>query len=172
MVLAVLASATELGKSLFMRIAKDREQTGGGEFAFSLAELLISVAILGLVFGGSIRCYVASAEHAEWSAHALAAQSVASQGVEQARSAKWDPQAWPQLVGPGCPDELGITNYMQTAILDIPYRGNPFIVTNYVQITTVSTNPSIRQIRSDCVWNFAKRGMFTNSIITLRAADQ
>jgi len=139
---------------------------------FTLVEVVMSIAILALVIQGVLLGYVQSARWTEWSAQSLAAQSLASQGAEQARSAKWDPQAWPQAIGPGLSDELGVTNYMQTNILDIPMNGTPVIVTNFISITTTSTNPPVRQIRSDCVWEFMSRGLFTNTVIMLRAPDQ
>jgi prepilin-type N-terminal cleavage/methylation domain-containing protein len=147
---------------------KDRRACSG----FTLTEVVISVVILAVVIQGVILGYVKFTQQAEWSIHSLAAQSLASQGVEQARSAKWDPQAWPQAVGPGKSDELGVTSYMQTNTLDIPMTGEPTIVTNFIRITTVSANPPVRQIRSDCVWRFMNRGLFTNTVITLRAPDQ
>jgi len=141
-------------------------------WGLTLMEVLVSMAVLGLVFAGVISGLLTCSQSAEWSAHSLAAQSIASQGLEQARAAKWDPQAWPQSIGPGLPDELGVTSYVQTATLDIPYQGQPAIVTNYIGVTTVSADPPIRQIRSDCAWTFMSRGPFTNTVITLRAADQ
>ena len=138
----------------------------------TLMEVLVSMAVLGMVFAGVIAGLLTCSRSAEWSAHSLAAQSIASQGLEQARAAKWDPQAWPQTIGPGLADELGLTSYVQTATLDVPYQGQPTIVTNYISVTSVSADPPIRQIRSDCVWTFMSRGPFTNTVITLRAADQ
>lgn len=156
-----------------MRVLHRRQQCKAAEIsAFTLAEVLISIAILGMVFGGVIAGHLTCAQRAQWSAYSLAAHSIASQGLEQARAAKWDPQAWPQSVGPGLADELGVTNYAQTATLDVPFKGQPIIVTNFISVSTVSSDPPIRQIRSDCVWTFMSRGLFTNTVITLRAADQ
>ena len=138
----------------------------------TLMEVLVSMAVLGMVFAGVISGLLICSQSAEWSAHSLAAQAIASQGLEQARAAKWDPQAWPQNIGPGQADELGVTSYVQTATLNIPNQGQPTMVTNYIRVTSVSADPPIRQIRSDCVWTFMSRGPFTNSVITLRAADQ
>ena len=139
---------------------------------FTLTEVVISVLILVTVIQGVILGYVQFTQQAEWTAHSLAAQSLASQGLEQARAAKWDLQAWPQGTGPRSSDELGATSYMQTNTLDIPMNGQPAVVTNFVSITTVSTSPALRQIRSECVWRFMNRGWFTNTVVTLRAPDQ
>lgn len=133
---------------------------------FTLTEVVISLLILAVLVGGMIGGYVNSASRAEWNAHSLAAQSLSFQGVESARAAKWDPQAWPPV------DELGVTNFIQVEILDIPIRNTPIYATNYVSVTWVSTNPPLRQLRTDCVWSFPGRGLFTNAVVTLRAADQ
>jgi len=135
-----------------------------------LAEVVVSIAVATLAFGGVIYGYVLTADRAEWSANSLAAQSLAMQGVEQARSAKWDPKAWPAV------DELGLTNYTQVDTLDVPVSGQPVLATNYISVTLVSLDPPLRQLRADCVWRLANgcrsRGPFTNTVITLRTADQ
>lgn len=142
------------------------KQTAG----FTLAEVVVAIAIATLSFGGVIYGYVLTADHAHWSAYSLAAQSLAMQGVEQARAAKWDPKAWPAV------DELGLTNYTQMDLLDVPQSGNPVLATNYISVTRVSQDPPLRQLRADCVWSLASgtrsRGPFTNTVITLRTADQ
>lgn len=133
---------------------------------FTLVEVVISVAILALVIQGVILGYAMSSRHADWSARSLAAQSVASEGAEQARAAKWDTQD----LKTG--DELGITNYARPGVtLDIPMKGSAIIVTNYVSVTAFASDPPVRQIRSDCVWPHLGR-WFTNTVILLRAPDQ
>jgi type II secretory pathway pseudopilin PulG len=139
---------------------------------FTLVEVVLSMALLALVVEGAFLGYVKFTSQAEWSARSLAAQSLASQGAEQARSARWDPLKWPQGVGPGKSDELGLTNYQQSCTLDIAMNGQPLIATNFVSVTKVSDNPPVRQIRSDCIWSFMSRGPFTNTVILLRAPDQ
>ena len=51
--------------------------------AFTLAEVVIALAILAILIQGIVFGYISSARRAEWSAHSLAAQSLACQGVEQ-----------------------------------------------------------------------------------------
>jgi Tfp pilus assembly protein PilV len=133
---------------------------------FTLVEIVITIGIAVVVFYGVISLHVMSAQRAEWSAYSLAAQSLALQCVEQARAAKWDPQAWPLV------DELGVTNYSRVDTLDIPVSGDPSYATNFVSITAVTVNPPLREIRADCVWRFGSKGQFTNSIVTQRAPDQ
>jgi len=154
-----------------MRIVSHRvlccPQRGNG---FTLAEVVVSIAIGTLLISGVVFGYALITDRAEWSASSLAAQSLASQGVEQARSAKWDPKAWPAV------DELGVTNYIEVDSLDVPVSGQSVPATNYISITTVSVNPPLRQLRADCVWSLASgkrsRGPFTNTAITLRTSDQ
>jgi prepilin-type N-terminal cleavage/methylation domain-containing protein len=133
---------------------------------FTLAEVVIAIAVLAIIIQGVIYGYIDSSRRAEWNGRSLAAQSLALQGVEQARAAKWDPQAWPIV------DELPPTNYVEIDTLDIPLAGQAIYGTNYISITTVSLNPLLRQIRADCVWNFLGGRCFTNTVITFRAPDQ
>jgi prepilin-type N-terminal cleavage/methylation domain-containing protein len=138
---------------------------------FTLTEVVVAVAVIALTFAGVIYGYIRTTDRAEWSSYSLAAQSLAMQGVEQARAAKWDPQAWPVV------DDLGVTNFMQVEPLDVPVVSQPILATNYVSVTTVSLDPPLRQLRADCVWGLKSRrsgigGPFTNTAVTLRAADQ
>jgi hypothetical protein len=138
---------------------------------FTLPEVCMSIFISTLGFGGIMMGYVLSTDRAEWSSYSLAAQSLAMQGVEQARSAKWDPLAWPPV------DELGVTNYTHLEVLDLPVSGAPRYGTCNVAVVDVSVSPPLREIRSSVVWSVPWRkgamcGPFTNTVVTLRAADQ
>jgi prepilin-type N-terminal cleavage/methylation domain-containing protein len=148
-----------------------RIRTKAQRSGFTLVEVVVSIAITSLAFAGVVYGYIGTGQRAEWSAYSLAAQSLAMQGVEQARAAKWDPQAWPTV------DELGPTNYAQVEQLDVPVAGQPVFATNYVRVTTVSAAPPLRQLRADCVWMLTSRppsarGPFTNTVITYRTSDQ
>ncbi|HTG42936.1 MAG TPA: hypothetical protein VK633_00270 [Verrucomicrobiae bacterium] len=136
--------------------------------AFTLAEVVITTAIAAAVVGGSIYGYVMAATRAEWSAYSLAANALAMQRIEQARAAKWDPMGYPPA------DELVATNFLpQINILDIPVtRSNVVYATNITTILTIQTNPPLKMVRVDCYWQFMQRGLFTNSLVTYRAADQ
>jgi len=141
------------------------------EAGFTLAEVVISLAIILITLAGVIYGYIKTTDRAEWSAYSLAAQSLAMQGVEQTRAAKWDPQAWPPI------DPLGETNFNQVEQLDVPKKGSPVLATNYISVTLVSSNPPLKELRADCVWVLKHRrsklrGPFTNTVTTLRAADQ
>jgi len=137
--------------------------------AFTLAEVMIALGVFALVSAGLINGYIQSNRDAEWSAMSLAAQSYASQGVEQARSANCSVSAGYQLP---------TTNYFQTNAMQVPISGQTFIVTNWVTVANlypVTTPYPLFQIRSDCYWQFpATNGgkWFTNTVITERAPDQ
>ena len=139
--------------------------------AFTLVEVVVSIAILALAFSGMIYGYVQTNYRAEWSSMSLAAQSLAIQSVEEARAAKWDIYSSDSGTNP---DELGVTNYTQifSNALLVPSSGKSITVTNHVWITQVSAIPQVRQIRADCVWQFPRTGTcFTNTEIILRGAN-
>lgn len=153
--------------------AKPSDQNAGARHrrhrnasGFTLTEVMVSLVLSVLAFHGILKAYAFTTARSEWSAHSLAAQSLALQHVEAMRCAKWDPRAWPAV------DEAGVTNFTSIEVLDVPSSGAPTLATNQVSVTTVSANPPLRQIRVDCIWAFPPRGTFTNTIITLRASDQ
>ena len=144
---------------------------GPSKAAFTLVEVVVSLALVGLIFGCILNSYVTSTVRAEWSGYSLAAQSLALQGMEQARAAKWDPLAWPVV------DDLRDTNLVQIEALDIAASRQIVYATNYITVTTIPGPVPMRQIRADCVWSLAgggpaKGGPFTNTAVTLRAPDQ
>jgi prepilin-type N-terminal cleavage/methylation domain-containing protein len=144
---------------------------------FTLIEVVISIAILAMVVSGLIYGYVQANWAALWSSMSLSAQSFASEGAEQARAADWRPRDYPAATGPGTMDEWpsGRTQ-SNPSKMDIPGEtstNNQFNVTNIVSVTTISINPPLRQIRSDCYWTFARDNkLFTNTVILIRASDQ
>jgi len=135
--------------------------------AFTLVEVVLSVAILALAMAGMIYGYVQTNYRAEWSAMSLAAQSLATQAVEQRRAAPWDVHA--TTVQPGT------TNYITTNTMLIPSTGQSMNAVTTVSVSNLfaNLNPPLRQIRADCVWTFPTTGQqFTNTVITRRAPDQ
>ena len=142
-----------------------------GVLGFTLVEVVIAVLISTIVFATVIYAYVGANDRSEWSAYSFAAQSLAHQAIEQARTAKWAPQNYPAY------DDLGTTNYTQIEVLDVPLSGPPVLATNYVSISTVTNSPELRQLRADCVWVLKTRyhgaaGPFTNTAVSFRASDQ
>ena len=140
---------------------------GSGHHGFTLVEILVAIVIITLTFSAVITSYVNANSKAEWSAYSFTAQSLALQGVEQVRAARWEPSV----------DELGETNFTQIETLDVPASGAPIYATNYISVTNICFSPQLRQLRADCVWTLASlgsgsQGPFTNTAIVLRAPDQ
>jgi type II secretory pathway pseudopilin PulG len=153
------------------------------ESGFTLLEILVSLFVFMLVSSGIIYGYVQVNRMAQWSSISLAAQSFAAAGAEQARSANWNPKGYPMSSNfPGAFDELPPTNevlFGTNYVLDVPSKGMPgsadydFYVTNYVSVTNLSSNPYVREIRSDAVWIFYLTGVrYTNTAILLRTSNQ
>src|SRR5215510_4224551 len=100
--------------------------------AFTLAEVVICLAVVALVFGGILCAYMQNGYRAEWAGYNLAAQSQAIQMVEEAKAAKWDDSS-NELTN------LFVNNVRITTILmDLPISGtNRMYVTNYGSLTFV-----------------------------------
>jgi len=155
-------------------------------FAFTLAEVVISLAIAALLFGGIITAYTVTTRRAEWTGYSLAAQSLAVQQLEQARSAVWDPS-----IGKNEITNLNLLSWTYTnstrvgkgyswANLDIPVQGNNFTrATNFVTITmltnvTGAPGVNLQMVHVDTVWPYMIGGstrLFTNSLCTYLAPD-
>jgi len=135
---------------------------------YTLAEVMVALAIGGLLYGSVLTGYVITTQRAEWTAYWLSAQALATARLEQARAAKWDTQASPPV------DQLVPANFPpRVEVLDIPASGDniPY-ATSIVSIVVVSTNPPLKLIRAETIWDFKHRGLFTNSVTTYRGPDQ
>lgn len=166
----------------------------GGESAFMLSfwEVLISIVIVALVFGTIINGYLAGAVKVQWSGYSLAAESIAIQTLEQARSATWDIASGTVQITNMSLNNKQFTNYANgtwimtgytTNVMDIPWKGTNFIVaTNFVTAQVIfangQTNPwvQLQMIRVDTVWPFNGWRRFTwttytNTVCTYMAPD-
>jgi hypothetical protein len=155
----------------YMVIRKKQAAKSRAVAAFTLVEVTMAIGILVLVMAGMIYGYVQTNAQAEWSSMSLSVQALTVQSVEQARAAKWDVYSTPT---PGTTNEFAVgtnTTVFTSAVL-IPSSGTTMNVTNVLQITTVTTIPALRQIRSDCAWTFPNTGAtFTNTVITYRGGS-
>lgn len=141
---------------------------------FTLVEVVLAVGILALVFGGILAAHVQSARRAEWTGYSLAAQALAIQQIEQARSAKWDVLDTPVV------NEITNLPSVTWAVLDLPISGtNEIRATNFVTVSTItlSTNPtaSVQMVQVSTVWPFVSGGstrLFTNTIANYFAPDR
>jgi len=167
-----------------------------GERGFSLAEVVIAMGILALVFAGIIRGNIQAAKRAEWSGYSLAATALSVQQLERCRSALWDNGVFPavnqlatltnlvnwQTYTPpanGASYVVGRGYYW--ADLDLPISGTNWVrATNYVTVSMVnlnnSTNPPVKvqMVQVDTVWPFQYFGglqYFTNTAATYVSPD-
>ncbi len=145
-----------------LEYGKRRSQQG-----MTLAEILVALFISGVSIAGIVSGYIVANTSAERFGLSVAANSQASQRLEQIRSAKWDLSVWPAV------DEIVATNFSnQVVILDSSWNGTNILYgTNIVQISMVSTNPPLKRVRVDCVWWFRNK-LMTNTIETCRGPDQ
>ncbi len=137
--------------------------------AFTLVEVVVSIAILALVMAGMISGYVQTNYRAEWSSMSLDAQSFATEAIEQVRAAQWSLNggtATNQL------QRLPAKSY-QTNTMLIPSTGRLTNVVTTISVTNISINPALYQFSASCVWYFpGKTRSFTNTVITCRAPDR
>ena len=135
-------------------------RTGGSGRGFTLVEVVISLAVLGLVLGTVIFCYIQACQRALWTSYALAAQGLAVNQLEQARAAAMDPN------GPVCEitniAPAGLTTTAATLDLPVPATTNYVWATNYVGIKLVTNSVSplvtLYMVRVDTVWPLKRNG--------------
>lgn len=133
-------------------------------------EAVVSLMVMGVVFGTVLLAYTQSSTRAEWSGMSLAAQAMALRQVEQFHAAKWDTQSTPPV------DQTTNIPSPVVSILDLPISGTNVVwATNSCTVTnfTISANPLavIKMITVNTVWRF-NGVLFTNSIVDYRAPDQ
>lgn len=150
--------------------------------AFTLVEVVVSIAIAGVIFSAVLLAYVNAAKYAEWSGYSLAAEALNVQQLEQLKCAKWDTDVLPNV------DEttnLNLTAWSYVngaykgytnAILDMPISGTNIVrATNRLWLTNVmiSANPPvwIKHVTVSTEWSF--RGeKYTNTIATIMGPDR
>ena len=162
--------------------------TGAGrkQKGFTLVEVVISTAIVALVFAGIIKAYIQTGLRLEWTGYSLAAQSLALETIEQARSTLWDPTQYPpvneiynlNLMGTNTIGTTWTGYSTNTLDIPVPNGGTPVLATNYVsvQMSCVSTysNVQMEVVTVQTVWPFIRYGnnvYFTNTIATIITPD-
>ena len=138
----------------------------GGLRGVTLVEVVLSMAIIGLVMAGVIAGYTMASRRAQWSAYSLAAQALATKRMEQVLAAVWLPGSGVDNIidsnYPAAPDFLALPT-QQTNV--------SFNATNFTTIRTISTSPNLKMIRVDCVWTMDQATWFTNTIATIHAPN-
>lgn len=160
------------------------------KFGFTLAEVVVALAIVAMVFSGMLVAYIQAAKRAQWSGYSLAAQALAIQQIEQARCADWDPTIRNEitnlaLINPNLSvggQYYTFKGYSWTN-LDLPTSGGKFVpATNFVRVTMIHSMQGVtaipgvnmQMIRVDTVWPFVWGGisrLYTNTICTFVAPD-
>ena len=134
----------------------------------TLVEVLISLVITVLMVGGIINGYIYCTTSTVKAELAQAANAQAMQRLEEARSATWNTSsslAQDQLVAANFPNEV--------VTLEMPGTNTVGVsATIQTTIAQISFSPPVRTIHVDCVWQFRGAEWVTNSIETIRAADQ
>ena len=147
--------------------------------AFTIAEVIVAIAITAVAFSGVIRCYTQCTRRAQWSGYSLAAQAIANKELEQARAAVWDGSAQKNeltnLNLSGWAINSGVVSGYTIATLDLPVNGtNAIYATNFVTVSPIPIgNISVYMVRVDTVWPFKFGGSrsYTNSVATYYAPD-
>lgn len=163
----VLKLDIEINSVTNMIIRKRKWLPAGDSAGMTLVEVVMALAISALAMGAIIYGYSYAVVSAEKSAMNLAASAKAMERLEQTRVAQWNPFLWPAV------DQLVATNFPdQVVALDLSGAGvGVTMATNITQIVQISTSPSLKRIRVDCVWRFRGRALITNSAETCRSPD-
>lgn len=154
-----------------MRTLSDKNGSSKRTAAFTLAEVVVSLALMGTFFSGILTAYVQFANMAEWSGYSLAAQSIAAQQIELVRASIWDLQANPPV------DYTVNVPTTNVVAMDLPVRGtNITYVTNFLTLSTVALSGSsptyVKLVTVKAVWNFRGRLLYTNTLTTYYSPDQ
>ena len=134
----------------------------------TLVEVLISLLIAVLLIVSIVRGYIYCMSSAIKAELAQAANAKAFQRLEEARSCTWNTSS------SAAQDQLIATNFPNEVVtLDTPGTNTlGTTATIRTTITQISVLPPMRGIHVDCIWQFRGGGWITNSIETIRAADQ
>jgi type II secretory pathway pseudopilin PulG len=157
-----------------MRIERDISWRGGakGQGGFTLAEVVVSMAMAAMTVGAIISCYLMAAQRSEWTTASTAASQLAMDRLAQMRVARWD-LSFENGNPPGTNDLVEGFFVDDPAPLDMPLTGTvPLMATNQVTVTRLAVDRPVLMLRVDCVWSLMSRGPFTNTVVSYRAPDQ
>jgi hypothetical protein len=134
----------------------------------TLVEVIVALAITGVTVAGVVSGYIFCTTATIKDSLYLAANSRASERMEEVRAAAWNTSIYPNV------DQLTVTNFPdQTVTLNKDGTGSDVVTaTIKTDITQISSAPPLRRIRVDCIWLFKGTELVTNSIETCRAPDQ
>lgn len=130
----------------------------------TLVEVVMALAISVLAISGIVNGYNFCTQASQKSALSLAASTLAMQRIEETRSMTWDSSL----------DQMLETNFPSRVVtLDVSGDGKVTLpATVYTSISSISTNPPLKRIRVDCVWQYKGNQWLTNTIETCRTSNQ
>lgn len=139
-----------------------------GRAGMTLVEVLVAVFITGLTMSGVISGYIYCTTAAVKTELMQAAHARAMERLEQTRAAIWAPDRETPV------DQLVASNFPPRILsLDLPGNGsNGVPVTVQTIITNLPGLPPTRLVRVDSIWTYRDGQLITNSVETIRAADQ
>jgi prepilin-type N-terminal cleavage/methylation domain-containing protein len=145
-----------------------------GRAGMTLVEVVVALAITGLVVAGIVTGYIFCTTSTVKDSLYMAANARAMERIEETRSAIWAPYRAQPV------DELVATNFPDKIVtLDLSGSGSAItsatLKTDISQILPSSSSPfsaPVMRIRVDCIWQFKGGDFITNSIETCRAPDQ
>ena len=133
----------------------------------TLVEVIISMALTGMAVGAIVNGYNYSTNSAHKAALSLAANALAMERIEEARSATWAPDRVPAV------DQLVATNFPnKTVTLDAAGCGAMVLPAQLKTVISQVASPRLKRIRVDCIWQFRGGRWVTNTIETFRAPQQ
>jgi prepilin-type N-terminal cleavage/methylation domain-containing protein len=146
------------------KTVRNRSQARAG---MTLVEVMMALVITGLTVGGIVDGYIYCMTATTKDALYMAANARALERMEDARAAVWNTQSYPVV------DQLNTTNFPDLVVNLNKSGPDPAVITATVKttITQISTNPPLREIHVDCIWNFQGTEVVTNSIETCRAPN-
>jgi type II secretory pathway pseudopilin PulG len=140
----------------------------GPNSAFTLAETLVSIVIMGICFSTVLMAYTRASQYADWSGASLAAQALSLRQLEQFRAVVWDTQVLPILDDTtNIPKVLVLPLNLPIAGTNVSYATNTATVTNF----NLSGTASFKMITVTTTWAWMGQ-TFNNKIVAYRAPDQ
>ena len=134
----------------------------------TLIEVVVALAITGVTVAGVVSGYIYCTTATTKDALYMAANSRATERLEEVRAAVWNIGIYPNI------DQLMSNNFPPVTVT-LNKDGTGSDVTTATITTTIlpiSDTPPLRRIRVDCVWLFQGKETITNTIETCRAPTQ
>jgi type II secretory pathway pseudopilin PulG len=134
----------------------------------TLTEVVVALAIVGLILASTVIGYINCAKASVKTELEQAANAKAMERLEATHCAIWAPlRATPvdQLVASNFPDLVVSLDQPGTNLTGT-------VATIKTTIASISTNPPMRSVHVDCIWQFQGQEWMTNSVETILVSQQ